>query len=49
MELVEAGGQAEICQLDVAASVKQDIVWLDVSINVLASVQHMKQGALTGE
>lgn len=49
MELVEAGGQAEICELDVAASVEQDIVWLDVSIDVLASVQHIKQRALTGE
>lgn len=51
MELVEAGGQAEICELDVAASVEQDIVWLDVSVDVfvLASVQHIKQRALTGE
>lgn len=49
MELVEAGGQAEICELDVAASVEQDVVWLDVSMDVLAIVQHMKQRALTCE
>lgn len=33
MELPEAGGQAEVCELDVAASIQQDVVWLDISVS----------------
>lgn len=34
VELVETGRQAKVGELDVAASVKQDIVWLDISAQV---------------
>jgi hypothetical protein len=32
MKLVETGRQAKIGQLDMAAAVEQDIIWLDISL-----------------
>lgn len=37
MELVEARGQAEVGQLDVAASIQEDIVWFDITVRLLAN------------
>lgn len=36
VQLVEAGRQAEIRQLDVAAPVEEDVVWFDISAALLA-------------